>query len=98
MKVPLNKAQKEAIDGLIGQNKKGPDIVQELVANQGAQVRDVQEYLKENKTLQGMLKTIAHRTSDLAGAGDAASREKLSKEVQAMAKKAIKILQTKAKE
>ncbi|NIE82432.1 MULTISPECIES: hypothetical protein [unclassified Burkholderia] len=96
--MPLNKIQKEAIDSLIGQNKKGADIVQELVANRGAQVRDVQEYLKENKTLQGMLKTIAHRTSDLAGAGDAGSREKLSKEVQAMAKKAIKILQTKAKE
>lgn len=96
--MPLSKEQKAAIDKLIGQNKKGADIVQELVANQAAQVRDVQEYLKENKTLQGMLKTITHRASELEAAGDAASRKELAQEVQGLAKKAIKILQTKAKE
>lgn len=94
----LNKTQKEKIDALIGENKKSMDIVQELVANQGANVRDVNEYLKENKTLQGMLKTITHRTKDLAAAGDATSRAQYAKEVEQLSKKAIKILQTKAKE
>ncbi|WP_265922981.1 hypothetical protein [Cupriavidus nantongensis] len=94
----LTKAQKDKIDAMIGQNKKSMDIVQELVAAHGADVRDVMEYLKENKTLQGMLKTITHRTKDLAAAGDAGTREKYAKEVEQLSKKAIKILQTKAKE
>ncbi len=94
----LNKAQKIKIDSMIGDNKKSMDIVQELVAKQGADIRDVNDYLKENKTLQGMLKTITHRTKDLAAAGDEASRAKYAKEVEQLSKKAIKILQTKAKE
>ena len=83
---------------MIGDNKKSMDIVQELVAKQGADVRDVSDYLKENKTLQGMLKTITHRTKDLAAASDQASRAEYAKEVEQLSKKAIKILQTKAKE
>ena len=94
----LNTAQKDKIDAMICNNKKSMDILQELVANQGADVRDVNDYLKENKTLQGMLKTITHRTKDLSTAGDAASRAEIAKEVEKLSKKAIRILQTKAKE
>lgn len=56
----LSKTQTAKIDEMIGNNAKGSDIIQELVANCGATVRDVSEYLKEHKTLQGMLKTISH--------------------------------------
>lgn len=96
--MPLTKAQKDKIDAMIGANKKSMDIVQDLVANEGAQVREVTDYLKENKTLQGMLKTITHRTKDVTAAGDAATREKHAKEIAQLSKKAIKILQNKAAE
>lgn len=94
----LSKVQSAKIDEMIGKNAKGIDITQELVANHGATVRDVSEYLKENKTLQGMLKTISHRTKDVAAAGDEASRKKAVKEIETLSKKAIKILQQKAGE
>jgi hypothetical protein len=94
----LSKAQTTKIDEMIGNNKKNIDIVQELVGNQSAQARDVSDYLKENKTLQGMLKTISHRSKDVAKAGDEASRKTAVKEIAALSKKAIKILQQKADE
>ncbi len=91
----LSKAQQAKIDEMIGNNKKELDIIQELVANHGADAREVSAYVKSNKTLQGMLKTITHRTKDIANAGDQASREKAAKEVEKLSKKAIKILQQK---
>lgn len=91
----LTKSQQTAIDELIFKNKKAIDIIDELVRNHGASARDVSDYLKENKTLQGMLKTITHRTKDVAQAGDEASRTKAAKEIEALSKKAIKVLQKK---
>lgn len=60
-----------------------------------AQTRDVRDYLSENKTLQGMLKTITHRTKDVTRAGDEATRTEAAKEIEKLSKKAIKILQQK---
>ena len=96
--MPLNKAQQNKIDEMIGNNKKELDIIQELVANHAADAREVSAYVKSNKTLQGMLKTITHRTKDIANAGDQASREAAAKEVEKLSKKAIKILQQKTAE
>ena len=92
----LTKAQTAKIDEMIGNNKKLFAITDELIANHGANSRDVSDYVKENKTLQGMLKTISHRTKDVATAGDEASRKKAAKEIETLSKKAIKILQQKA--
>lgn len=89
----LSKDQQTAIDSLILKNMKTIDIIGEMVGKHGASARDVQEYLKENKTLQGMLKTITHRAKDVAKAGDEASRTKAVKEIEALSKKAIKVLQ-----
>jgi 3-methyladenine DNA glycosylase AlkC len=89
----LSKSQQAAIDQLIFKNKKAIDIIDELVRTHGATARDVSEYLQENKTLQGMLKTITHRTKDVAKAGDEATRTKAAKEIEALSKKAIKVLQ-----
>lgn len=96
--MPLNKTQQNKIDEMIGNNKKELDIIQELVANHAADAREVSAYVKSNKTLQGMLKTITHRTKDIANAGDQASREAAAKEVEKLSKKAIKILQQKTAE
>ncbi len=96
--MPLNQAQINRIDEMIGNNKKELDIIQELVANHQANAREVSTYVKENKTLQGMLKTISHRTKDIAAAGDGETRKAAAKEVEALSKKAIKILQQKAKD
>ena len=93
----LTKAQEATIDDLIFKNWKAIDIIGELVGKHGAVARDVQDYLKDNKTLQGMLKTITHRTKDAARAGDEASRTKAVKEIEALSKKAIKVLQQKDK-
>lgn len=81
---------------MIARNAKTPDILQELIANHKANAREVSDYLKENKTLQGMLKTISHRTKDVVVAGDESSRKKAAKEIEALSKKAIKILQQRA--
>lgn len=93
----LTKAQQASIDELIFKDWKAIDIIGELVGKHRAEARDVQEYLKENKTLQGMLKTITHRTKDAANAGDAASRTKAVKEIESLSKKAIKVLQQRNK-
>jgi hypothetical protein len=94
----LNRAQSDRIDALIAQNKKGADILQDLIANHGAEARDVMEYLKENKTLQGMLKTITSRAKQIEAAGDAETRTTLAKEIKSLATKAIKVLQKQAAE
>lgn len=94
----LSKAQQTEIDKLIFQNKKTSDIVDELVGKQQAITRDVQEYVKSQKTLQGALKTITHRTKDIANAGDEASRTAAAKEVEILAKKVIKAMQNQSKE
>jgi len=94
--LPLSESQTSKIDEMIGNNKKALDIIQELVLNHEAEAREVNAYIKENKTLQGMLKTISHRTKDIAAAGDANTRKKAADEVEALSKKAIKILQQKA--
>ena len=96
--MPLTKDQKSKIDQMIGNNKKELDIIQELVANHSADAREVSAYVKSNKTLQGMLKTITHRTKEIASAGDQATREAAAKEVEKLSKKAIKILQQKPEE
>ena len=94
--MPLTKEQTVKIDEMIGNNKKSLDIFTELVGKHGADARDVSDYIKENKTLQGVLKTISHRTKEVAAAGDEASRKKAAKEIQDLAKRAIKMLQQKA--
>lgn len=91
----LTASQKKAIDELIFKNAKGIDIIDTLVRHHNASARDVSAYLKENKTLQGALKTITHRTKDVANAGDAQSRTKAVKEIETLAKKMIKVLQKK---
>ncbi|MEB4734056.1 hypothetical protein OXV40_33965, partial [Burkholderia contaminans] len=78
----LTNAQQKAIDDLILKNWKAIDIIGELVANHGANARDVRDYLNENKTLQGMLKTITHRTKEVARAGDEATRTQAVKEIE----------------
>ena len=94
----LTKDQKSAIDALIFKDWKVIDIIGEMVSKYGANARDVQEYLKENKTLQGMLKTITIRAKDVAKAGDEKSRTAGVKEIEALSKKAIKVLQQKKKD
>ena len=96
--MPLTKAQTAQIDVLIGNNKKAIDIIEDMVANHGAKAREVDAYVKENKTLQGMLKTVTHRAKDIASAGTEAERKQLTKEISDISKKAIKILQQKADE
>lgn len=93
--MPLNKDQESKIDEMIGNNKKEIDIIQELVANHMADAREVSTYVKNNKTLQGMLKTITHRTQDIIKAGDLEGRTKIAKEIETLAKRGIKILQKK---
>ncbi len=92
----LNDKQTAKIDDMIANNRKAIDIIQELVANHEANARDVSDYLKQNKTLQGMLKTITHRTKDVTAAGDESSRKKAAREIEQLSKKAIKILQQRA--
>lgn len=94
----LTKVQQAEIDKLIFQNKKASDIVDELVGKQQASTRDVQDYVKSQKTLQGALKTITHRTKDIANAGDEATRTAAAKEVEVLAKKVIKAMQNQNKE
>jgi hypothetical protein len=96
--MPLTDEQAKKVDEMTVANKKTADIVDELVASHGAKSRDVNDYLKENKTLQGMLKTITHRTKDIIGAGVLAERQKLAAEIESLAKKAIKIIQQKSKD
>ncbi|MGQ7936751.1 hypothetical protein [Paraburkholderia sp. D1E] len=89
----LTKEQQQVIDGLIFKNWKAIDIIGELVGKHGANARDVRDYLDENKTLQGMLKTITHRSKDVARAGDEATRTEAVKEIEKLSKRAIKVLQ-----
>lgn len=92
----LTQAQTDKIDEMIGNNAKLLDIIDELVGKHKASAAEVEEYIKENKTLQGMLKTISHRTKDVIAAGTEAERKEAAKEIETLAKKAIKILQRKA--
>lgn len=94
--MPLNDTQTAKIDEMIGNNAKRLDIINELVGKHKADAAEVEAYIKENKTLQGMLKTITHRTKDVISAGTEAERKTASKEIETLSKKAIKILQSKA--
>jgi hypothetical protein len=94
--MPLNKKQIAKIDEMIGDNAKRLAIINELVGKLGADAAEVEAYIKENKTLQGMLKTITHRTKDVISAGTEAERKHAAKEIETLAKKAIKVLQGKA--
>jgi hypothetical protein len=94
----LNQGQKSRIDAMIAQNKKRIDILQDLIAHHDAQARDVSDYLKENKTLQGMLKTITIRAKQIEAAGEAVERKALAKEIKSLASGAIKVLQKQAVE
>ncbi|KRB10295.1 hypothetical protein [Lysobacter sp. Root690] len=87
----LTKDQTAIIDKMIGQNKKGPDIVQIMIKDHGAQIRDVTEYLKENKTLQAMLKSASHQVKKLAAAGDEATRTTIAADLQKIIKNSIKV-------
>ncbi|MCW0447276.1 hypothetical protein [Xanthomonas sacchari] len=87
----LTKAQIAEIDKLIGKNKKAPDIVQTMIKDHGAEIREVTEYLKENKTLQAMLKTASHQVKKLEAAGDAATRSAIAADLQKIIKNSIKI-------
>lgn len=92
----LNGTQIAKIDEMIGNNAKRLDIITELVGKHKADAAEVEAYIKENKTLQGMLKTITHRTKDVIAAGTEEDRKKSAKEIETLSKKAIKILQNKA--
>lgn len=92
----LNETQIAKIDEMIGNNAKRLDIITELVGKHKADAAEVEAYIKENKTLQGMLKTITHRTKDVIAAGTEQERKAASKEIETLSKKAIKILQSKA--
>jgi len=87
----LTKAQIAEIDKLIGKNKKALDIVQTMIKDHGAEIRDVTEHLKENKTLQAMLKTASHQVKKLAAAGDEASRTAIAADLQKIIKNSIKV-------
>ncbi|HCT26535.1 MAG TPA: hypothetical protein DIW85_09985 [Stenotrophomonas sp.] len=87
----LTKAQIAEIDKLIGKNKKAPDIMQTMIKDHGAEIREVTEYLKENKTLQAMLKTASHQVKKLEAAGDAATRSAIAADLQKIIKSSIKI-------
>ncbi|PSD15234.1 hypothetical protein [Stenotrophomonas muris] len=87
----LTKAQIAEIDKLIGKNKKAPDIMQTMIKDHGAEIREVTEYLKENKTLQAMLKTASHQVKKLEAAGDAATRSAIAADLQKIIKNSIKI-------
>ncbi len=91
--MPLSQAHKVKIDEMIANNAKTPDILQELIANHGANARAVTDYVTANKTLQGMMKTITHRTKDVISAEDDETRKQAAKEIEALSKKAIRILQ-----
>lgn len=92
----LSLAQTKKIDEMIEKNCTADEIIQELLSNHKAQIKDVRKYLAQNKTLQGILKTISHRTNDIIKASDQASRTKLANGIKELAKRGIKIAQKKA--
>lgn len=92
----LNVRQIEKIDELIASNARRPDIIQQLVGGMHADVREVDNYLKENKTLQGMLNTITRRAKEILSAGTEAKRESIVKQIEKLAKDGIRMLQKKA--
>lgn len=94
--MPLTKKQIDKIDQLIGSNAKRPDIINDVVGKMHADTRDVDKYLRENKTLQGMLNTITRRAKEILAANSEAERKTIVKEIEGLAKKGIKLLQGKA--
>jgi hypothetical protein len=94
--MPLTKNQTDKIDELITSNAKRPDIVNELVGKMHADAREVDQYLKQNKTLQSMLNTITRGAKEILSAGTEAERKKIVKKIETLAKRAIKLLQRKA--
>lgn len=87
----LTKVQIAEIDMLIAKNKKTPDIVQTMIKDHDAEIRDVTEYLKENKTLQAMLKTASHIVKKLPAASDEATRTAIAADLQKIIKDSIKV-------
>jgi DNA repair ATPase RecN len=87
----LTKAQIAEIDKLIAKNKKAPDIVQTMIKDHNSEIRDVTEYLKENKTLQAMLKSASHQVKKLAAAGDEATRTAIAADLHKIIKDSIKV-------
>ena len=94
--MPLAEKQKAKIDELIANNKKRPDIINHLVGKMLADAREVEKYLTDNKTLQGMLNTITRRATDILSAGTEVDRRTIVNEIVALAKNGIKMLQKKA--
>lgn len=92
----LAPTQMKKIDDMIDDNAKKPDIVNALVGGMGADSRQVEEYLKQNKTLQGKLNTITRRAKDTIGASSEKERREIADEIAKIGKGAIKSLQKKA--
>lgn len=94
--MPLTKKQIDKIDQLIENNRKRPDIVNEVVGKMHADVREVDKYLQENKTLQSMLNVITRKTKAITIAGSETERKTIAKETEGLAKKVIRLLQRRA--
>ncbi len=94
--MPLTQKQIAKIDELIASNAKRLDIMNDVVGKMHADAREVEKYLKENKTLQGMLNTITRRAKDILSAGTEADRRTIVNEIETLAKNGIKMLQKKA--
>lgn len=92
----LSPSQTKKIDDMIDDNAKKPDIMNELVGKMGADTRLVEEYLKQNKTLQGKLNTITRRAKDTISASSEKERRAIADEIAKLGKEAIKSLQKKA--
>ena len=87
-----------AIDKLIAKNAKSPDIKDHLVGKLHAPTREVEQYLKENRTLQGMLNIITRRAKEILSAATEAERKTIVKDIETIAKNGIRMLQKKARE
>lgn len=91
----LTPEQTKRIDEMIEANAKRADIVYALAQMQ-AGTRDVEDYLKENKTLQGMLNTMTRRAKEILPARTEDERRELVAEIVTLGTKAVKLLQRKA--
>lgn len=94
----LDEKQVAKIAELIADNANRPDIIQCLVGEMGANMRALDQYLKENRTLQGMLNMITRRAKEILSAATEAERKTIVKDIETIAKDGIKMLQNKAKE
>lgn len=93
--MPLTEQHIDLIDQMIANNAKRADILTALVRID-AKHREVEDYLKENSTLQGMLNRMTRRAKAILKAGSEAERRLIVEEIVQIGKTSIRMLQDRA--